>query len=171
MVIPPETKFFSRFYGRSRRCQNLHLGLINADLGIDLPIPTSRIRGASEARAIYEEMSRQYLERLGRAHVAYFGDKSPKHTGHLARIRELFPEAKLIFLYRDGRDVASSLSRMPWIDCNVYVAFTIWLHHCAILQRSSAEMEEGDWPVFAAGERGFSQVCRNAFNAHLPVAL
>ena len=50
-------------------------------------------------------MARQYLERLGKTGVTYFGEKTPEHSGHLPSIRKLFPEAKILVLYRDGRDV------------------------------------------------------------------
>ena len=54
----------------------------------------------------FEEMAGACLERLGRADVVCFGEKTPEHTGHLGRIRAVFPEAKVLFVYRDGRDVA-----------------------------------------------------------------
>jgi len=135
VVIPPETKFFYYFYGKPRSRQVAHLQRINRDLGIQLPAPNTPLRHRREARLFYERMAITYLERLGRNGVAYFGDKTPEHTGQLHRIREVFPEAKVLFLYRDGRDVALSLSRMPWIDCDVYVGFVIWLYYYRILRR------------------------------------
>ncbi len=83
-------------------------------------------------------MARQYLERLGKRDVAYFGEKTPEHSGHLPHIRQLFPEAKILVLYRDGRDVATSLSRMPWMSSDLYVNFMVWLYYCAILRKQTA---------------------------------
>lgn len=45
---------------------------------------------------------------------AIIGDKSPLHTDHVEEIHELFPEAKVVHIYRDGRDVAVSLMHHFW---------------------------------------------------------
>src|SRR5829696_7148481 len=42
------------------------------------------------------------------------GDKSPLHTDHVDEIFELYPEAKVIHVVRDGRDVAVSLMHHFW---------------------------------------------------------
>lgn len=42
------------------------------------------------------------------------GDKSPLHTDHVAEIAELYPEARVIHIVRDGRDVAVSLMHHFW---------------------------------------------------------
>lgn len=135
IVIPPETKVFYYFYGKSRARQAAHLRRINADLQIDLPKPGRAIRGPQQTREFCSELARLYLERLDREDIAWFGDKTPEHTGHLPSIKQVFPEAKLVFLYRDGRDVALSLSRMPWMHCDVYVGFLIWLYYYHILKQ------------------------------------
>ena len=134
VVIPPETKFFFSFFGHSRRRQLRHIERLEADLRIDLPRPAAAVRSAAEGRAFYEDMARRYVERLGRRGVACFGEKTPEHTGHLPRIRQLFPEAKIVVLYRDGRDVAASLSRMPWMSSDLYVNFMVWLYYNRVLR-------------------------------------
>lgn len=139
IVIPPETKLFNYFFGRSRRRQRVHLQRLNEDLGINLPVPAYKIRTVEEARNFYEQIAAAYLDRLGRTRVAYFGDKTPEQTGHLRQIHKLFPDAKYIFMYRDGRDVALSLTRVPWIKCDVYVGFLIWLHFWRILKQTKAD--------------------------------
>jgi hypothetical protein len=83
IVIPPETKFFFNFYGQSRSCQRAHLKRLNADLEIEVPCPPRRVYEPESARTFYDEMAEMYLARLGRADVAYFGDKTPEHTGQL----------------------------------------------------------------------------------------
>jgi len=42
------------------------------------------------------------------------GDKSPLHTDHVDEIHGLYPEARVIHIYRDGRDVAVSLMHHFW---------------------------------------------------------
>jgi hypothetical protein len=142
IAIPPETKFFFSFLGHSRRAQARHVRRLNEDLGINLAAPARRLRDPGEARAFYEEMARQYLRRVRKEDVAYFGEKTPEHTGHLPRIHRLFPGAKIIVLVRDGRDVASSLSRMPWMPPDVYVTFAVWLYYARLVRKAREEA----WP-------------------------
>ena len=129
IAIPPETKFFFSFFGHSRARQVQHLKRLNGDLGIHLPPPAARVHSVADGRAYYESMARQYVERLQKQGVSYFGEKTPEHTGYLPRIRQLFPNAKIILLYRDGRDVALSLTRVPWMSSNLYVNFVVWLYY------------------------------------------
>lgn len=134
VAIPPETKFFFSFLGHSRRQQLRHLDRLDADLGLRLPRPAARVRTAAEARAFYEDMARRYVEHLGKPDVQHFGEKTPEHTGHLPRIRRLFPEAKVVVLERDGRDVAASLCHMPWMSPDLYVNFTVWLYYHSVVR-------------------------------------
>jgi hypothetical protein len=135
VAIPPETKLFFSFFGHSRDCQARHLERLNADLNIDLPTPATPIRSLAEGRAFYEEMARQYLHRLGKKGVVSFGEKTPEHTGHLDHIRQMFPAAKIILLYRDGRDVAHSLTQVPWMSSDLYVNFFVWLYYARIVRK------------------------------------
>ncbi len=127
IVIPPETGFFIDFLGHTRAGQRQHVRRINAALEIDLPSPAHRIRRREDVVDFYETMARLYVERLGRSDVAYFGEKSPRHLLHLPRIHRYFPQAKILLIFRDGRDVASSLSSVPWGPSNLYVNFAVWL--------------------------------------------
>jgi hypothetical protein len=134
IVIPPETKFFFSFFGHPRRSQARHIDRINADLTIHLPRPEKAVRSVAEGRAYYEDMARQYVARLKKPGVVAFGEKTPEHTGLLPRIRELYPDAKILVISRDGRDVASSLARVPWMSSNVAVNFLVWLYYSRVIQ-------------------------------------
>jgi hypothetical protein len=142
VAIPPETKFFFSFLGHSRRQQRRHIERLDRDLGVRLPRPAAAVRSADEARAFYEVMARLYVERLGKPGVLWFGEKTPEHTGHLPRIRRLFPDAKVVVVERDGRDVAESLSRMPWASPDVYVNFAVWLYYHRVVRGA----RQGAWP-------------------------
>ena len=75
------------------------------------------------------------LPPVERQNVVYVGEKTPEHTSQLHVIREVFPDAKILFLYRDGRDVALSLTTVPWITCSVYAGMLIWLYYYRILKQ------------------------------------
>jgi hypothetical protein len=142
IAIPPETKFFFSFLGHSRQCQDRHIKRLNEDLNIRLPRPATRIRSVEEGRAFYEDMARQYVAGLRKKNVAWFGEKTPEHTGHLPRIRQLFPSAKILVIYRDGRDVALSLTKTPWMPAGLYISFLVWLYY----QRTIQKAKSSGWP-------------------------
>ena len=129
IAIPPETKYFFSFFGHPRRCQARHVQRLNADLDIRLPTPARRVRSVADGRDYYELMARQYVRRLNKKGVTAFGEKTPEHTGLLPNVRRLFPDAKILVLYRDGRDVAQSLTQVPWMSTNLYVNFAVWLYY------------------------------------------
>ena len=51
-----------------------------------------------------------------------FGDKTPSHSGNLARIFEDFPDARVIRMVRDPRWTVRSMGRMPWSTANLVAA-------------------------------------------------
>ncbi len=53
-------------------------------------------------------------------------EKSPPHIFYQSAIRDLFPEARLIYLVRDPRAVIGSLKTMPWSTSNVYALSRSW---------------------------------------------
>jgi len=135
IAIPPETKFFFSFLGHSKYNQLKHTERLNKDLNIHLELPQSGIRSDEDSRAFFGEMATQYVSGLQKDGVRWFGEKTPEHTGHLARIRQLFPDSKILILYRDGRDVALSLSKTPWMCGGLYVSFIVWLYYQRIIMR------------------------------------
>jgi hypothetical protein len=129
VVIPPETAYFT-FLEQPLSKQISHLKRIAHDLQIPLPTLTHRVWGRRQGRGFFEYIARRYLDRGGRLGVTHFGEKSPEHLRRHQTIQRLFPEAKLLLIYRDGRDVALSLSRVPWMPHDLAVGFALWLHYC-----------------------------------------
>jgi hypothetical protein len=77
-------------------------------------------------------MVARYLERLGKPGVTQLGEKTPGHLRCLPEIRALFPDSRIILIYRDGRDVALSLTGVPWMHHDLYVNFAMWLYYYRI---------------------------------------
>ncbi len=136
IAIPPETKFFFSFLGHSKHNQLKHVGRLNNDLNIQLKLPDSGVRSDEAGRVFYEEMANQYVDKLKKKDIRWFGEKTPEHTGHMARIRQLFPDSKILILYRDGRDVALSLSKTPWMPGGLYVSFLVWLYYQRLVNQA-----------------------------------
>jgi hypothetical protein len=141
ILFPPETSFLF-LLGFPRWEQRAHWRRLQRDLGIALPFPSRGIQEAADLRRCYEQIATLYTQKMGRAQVVYFGEKSPEHQLRLELLRELFPQAKVLLIYRDGRDVALSLSRMSWWAPDVELGFALWLHY----YRIQKEVSGWRWP-------------------------
>jgi hypothetical protein len=144
IVVPPETAFFSMFLGPmgwSWRTQRLFLKRINADLQLSLAMPAHRVRTAEQARTFFDQLAEAYCAKVQKKDVLYFAEKTPQHILHMPRIRAVYPEAKFLLVSRDGRDVASSLSKVPWGPSDPYAAFRVWLRCYRAQQQAVAEKD------------------------------
>ena len=119
-----EGSFFGRNYNRE-----------------EIPVYTGPVSSFTRALAVSEEFkvwhelpwnqwTHEYeddLRNLTRLSIDYFlkkevartgkrivGDKSPQHTGCLDEIHEIYPDARIIHIVRDGRDVAVSAMHHWW---------------------------------------------------------
>jgi hypothetical protein len=79
--------------------------------------------GPAAYRAAIESPFLAYAELHGKPH---WGDKTPYYVGELDQVKRVFPEARIVNLVRDGRDVALSLLRVPFGPGNVWAAARQW---------------------------------------------
>jgi Sulfotransferase family len=80
-------------------------------------------RGAAAYRAALEAPYRAYAAGHGKPR---WGDKTPYYVAHIDEIRSVFPDARIVHVVRDGRDVALSLLRVPFGPANVWAAAHQW---------------------------------------------
>ncbi len=64
-----------------------------------------------EVSHILESVTVQYMERMGKRRWV---EKTPDHLEYVATIRLYFPDSPIIRIVRDPRDVALSLTKVPW---------------------------------------------------------
>jgi hypothetical protein len=81
--------------------------------GLDAPAITAKVmaecrNGGDFLRTIMGEIARQQ-------NVERWADCTPEHLLHLARIKETIPEALIIHIIRDGRDVALSTAKLGYV--------------------------------------------------------
>lgn len=128
IVIPEETHFFSKFdpaLGWVGFHDPLRADQLDAYVARCMAVPHLResgITGAmlrarleegpNDARGLFLWVMRTLVGSAGAGKRV--GEKTPIHERHVARIRALFPGVKFIHIYRDPRDTAASLKRMPW---------------------------------------------------------
>lgn len=92
------------------------------------------LRGA--AVGVYE------TTRRGKPATSVLIDKEPTNTFHVDLIADVFPEARLIHLLRDGRDVAASLVAAQkgwarsWAPDNVGDAARCWKEHVELARQA-----------------------------------
>ena len=55
-----------------------------------------------------------------------WGDKTPHYVHHVDLLLSIWPDARVVVLVRDGRDVALSLRRMPFGPNNAWAAAQWW---------------------------------------------
>ena len=77
------------------------------------------------ASALIAALFSLYAERHGKRR---WGDKTPHHALCLPDLLALFPEARIIHLVRDGRDVAESTCRIPIGPSSLLGAARRWKH-------------------------------------------
>lgn len=76
------------------------------DLSIDALAAVLRATERNDLPNIISAVNREFMLREGKVR---WGDKTPGYVRHLQLIKDLFPEAKIIHVVRDGRDVVPSL--------------------------------------------------------------
>ena len=68
-------------------------------------------------------MMQAFAEESG---ASRFGEKTPQNIRYLPELSEIFPEAKIVHIVRDPRDVVTSLMRMPWAPDSVVLNALKW---------------------------------------------
>lgn len=127
ILVPPETKFFYYFYRMPVWMRRRQLDRINDDLSISLS--ASLANRSADSDSALESMLEAFRDATGKISASHLGEKTPEHTARIERIRRVYPDAPIFFLYRDGRDVALSLTRVPWIRCNLLAGIAVWLRY------------------------------------------
>ena len=88
------------------------------------PPPVPAGLGHAEAyRFAVEAPFLAYAERDGKAR---FGDKTPAYLYAVDELLEVWPEARVVVLVRDARDVALSIAKLPFGPNNSYAAARWW---------------------------------------------
>lgn len=179
ICIPPETQYFTEFCNKVSRSQADEWSkteLINAAVTnrriCDLELSNQEVYAffskyekslPNLLRAILEA----YTERYGKV-IA--GEKSPKHIEHVFEILNAFPNAKIICIIRDGRDVVKSLLKVGWAEpgnprrlglfCNE------WSDDAALTSRLQSTFGEEIFltvkyeDILAEPEKNLEKICR-----------
>ncbi len=146
IVVPQESLLFKMFWSSRFRYGDLSLRenqtvllrdmLATRIIGYWEPKPTLRdaasllsrpgFGGAVEALILATAQGRP---------VTHWGEKSPGHVFYWRAVKECFPEAKVVHILRDGRDVALSLLKARMGPKSFYAAARLWRDYVNEMQR------------------------------------
>ena len=105
-----------------------------------LPEGPPKRQGRTGEAAYRAALEAPYLA-YARAHKKPgWGDKTPYYVNHIGEIRRVFPQARIVNMVRDGRDVALSLLRVPFGPSNVWAAAGQWRQAIDAGDRAAAEL-------------------------------
>lgn len=125
----PETQFF-RNYVASKQAVTADLTTFKTILKADISFQRARIdtddllvdfsQDTFTTIEAYKSLLTKYLSRKNKTIV---GDKDPRNIDYLPILHQHFPEAKIIHIYRDPRDVVLSKTKAAWSAHRPF-----WLH-------------------------------------------
>src|SRR5262245_52430414 len=103
------------------------------DMGIEESVFRRRLADLRDPllRDVVGIVCQNYMQREGKAR---WGDKTPPYIKIVPQLAAVFPNARFIHLFRDGRDVANSIQLLGW--------FGPWLHEKARRWNESIDMDE-----------------------------
>lgn len=130
-ALPTETYLFS--YGISQVFERIQHGY----------------RGSQRVASVYAERgsvvaaTRQLCDAIfapfAEAGDALLLERTPWHARHLGLIGEIYPDARILHVIRDGRDVARSLVAQPWGPETIAEAAAEWRETVTVARRDAAD--------------------------------
>ena len=93
------------------------------ELGGEPPAVPPGLSHAEAYRFAVEAPYRAYARREGKER---FGDKTPAYLHAVAELLAIWPDARVVVLVRDARDVALSIAKLPFGPNNAYAAAAWW---------------------------------------------
>jgi hypothetical protein len=139
IAIPPENRFVLRAYQNRRELGDLTVeenrrrlahsickqkGSGFGDLGLDADATMAEIvAGPPTLGSACGIVLRAYARKFGKPR---WGDKRPSYLVNLHMVRDLFPDAQVVHIIRDGRDCVASLKEAPWHRGGIPTAIAGW---------------------------------------------
>jgi hypothetical protein len=140
IAITPETAFYDEIAPQlpHRDVRELLLQWRRfAELGLSVEAVMERCGEAPGSARLFGSLIESYAHTRGKL---ISGEKTPQHLKHVPRMLAEFPEARVVCLIRDGRDVALSLRAMPWWSGGLEAGAAAWLEAIDLSERFASEL-------------------------------
>jgi hypothetical protein len=85
---------------------------------------------------------KRYAEKHGKATASIWIDHTPENTKYAATLSELFPQAKMIHIVRDGRAVAASVMPLDWGPNTIIETAPWWMKRVAYGLAAESTLEK-----------------------------
>jgi O-antigen/teichoic acid export membrane protein len=147
IAVPPETSFFLRTYAKrfwfncwnrndkNKRERMVDLLFTNTRF-LDLGLTKDQVLNEFKKYPIgYDFLFRASLQAFATMHgKTRVVEKTPDHIENMDTILKWYPNAKIILIIRDGRDVVGSLMRIAWTHKNMerHAAYWAWCARTAM---------------------------------------
>lgn len=138
--------------GMHRLLQTLHdfnAEFLDTDLhgvkfDVDVLTEAFMAEGRSSVRDVITGIFEHNARGMGKTR---WGDKTPYYALHLDKLTEWWPDAKIIHLVRDGRDVALSLfgRKHDFSAYNIYYAAQYWQKYVDVCRKQSRSLPAGQY--------------------------
>tara|TARA_B100000029_G_scaffold430980_2_gene442313 strand:+ start:9004 stop:9981 length:978 start_codon:yes stop_codon:yes gene_type:complete len=158
IAIPPQTKYVKKVYKRRIMFGNLqkeknrnklaswfknnfHTSTKLNDLNIELNEVIKEILVSKSLGSSLAVPWNSYAKKYGKKR---WGDKRPYYIHHMDKIRKLYPDAQIIHIIRDCRDVIASLIEMPWWHKTLEYSILNWksaIQH-GLIARQNTKVDE-----------------------------
>jgi len=176
IAVPYESHFMTKYINKLEQYGSLDVNNNFERLIEDIcaePILNNWDYSPSAAELLESSPNRELASVLGHFFNLYaryhgktlWGDKSD-YLDRMYMIRRLFPNAKFIHIIRDGRDVASSVLKMPWGPTNVKRAAEWWSTYVRLGCSMGRMLDEDKYmevryeDLVAAPEEQLQNICK-----------
>lgn len=144
LAVAPETAFYDEIAPRISAAKFNLRDVLAAwtrlpELGLEIESVIRRCGPVPTTAALLGGLLDLYAENHGKRRG---GEKTPQHLRHVPRILAEFPDARVLCLVRDGRDVALSLRSMPWWPDTLSSGAYAWLEAIRVSEAISARHPE-----------------------------
>jgi hypothetical protein len=99
----------------------------------------------ADCRSFREVLCRLYEAWARQENKPRWGDKTPQYVTEIPLLMKLFPGARIIHIYRDGRDVALSWIPTRTDPQNIYTAAKRWKSWVSAGRRAGAALPHGTY--------------------------
>lgn len=150
IAVPPESRFIVELWEGRRE--------VDADGLLErLAVHKRFTEWKLPIEAVRAELGRSgtvpYPEVMGAAFAAYarsrskarWGDKTPRYVTNIDLLVSLWPDARIVHLVRDGRDVALSYADVSFGPKNVVEAAELWAERVRAGMRSGRSLDEASY--------------------------
>lgn len=94
-------------------------------------------------RAVFHALTIAYTDQKDGSPI--WGSKSPADAFWIREVKRMFPGARFIFLYRDGRDVAADLAETIWGPRSAFSATLNWRRHMEAILSARSKLPAGSY--------------------------